>query len=96
MSMAIRKIAVAGFVVGVLAMANAAVVARWLEEIGVIPWAQRIREAYLSGPTLTVVVVLLILSPSGTAVALHVRRCRVCSCLMLRRGTYCCRCGSRV
>ncbi len=90
MNMAIRKIGVAGFVLGVLAMANFAVIAHWLEEIGIIPWAQCIREEYLPGPTLTVVAVMLILLPSGAAVALHVRRCRVCSCLMLRRGRYCC------
>ena len=91
-----RKLFVVGFVTAILLMANAGVITGWLQNVGVIPWAQQLREIYLPGSTLTVIAVLLVLLPSGAAVAVCVRRCRVCDGLLLRRGKYCGECGSRV
>ncbi|MCO6438570.1 MAG: hypothetical protein J5J06_15875 [Phycisphaerae bacterium] len=96
MSLTIRKLAVAVFITVVLMLANAAVITRWLQEAGIVPWAQHIREAYFPGPTLTIVVTLLILLPSGAVAAIRVRRCSVCDCIMFRRGRYCSQCGSRI
>lgn len=96
MSLTIRKLVVAVFITIVLMLANAAVIMRWLQEVGIVPCAQHIREAYLPGPTLMIVVTLLILLPSGTVAAIRVRRCSVCDCLVFRRGRYCCQCGSRL
>ncbi len=90
-----RKLSVVGFVTVILLMANAGVITGWLQDAGVIPWAQRLREVYLPESTLTVIAVLLVLLPSGAAVAICVRRCRVCDRLLFRRGKYCAECGSR-
>jgi len=95
MSLTIRKLAVAVFIAIVLTLANAAAITCWLHDVGVVPWAQHVREAYFPGPTLAVVVTLLILLPSGAVAAIRVRRCGVCDCLLFRRGRYCCQCGSR-
>jgi hypothetical protein len=49
-----------------------------------------------TGTSVTVIVALLILLPSGTVFAICAARCRVCGAVLLRRGKYCGECGSRV
>ncbi len=95
MTLSTRKLVVAGLTVGILLLANAGAIAGWLQEIGLIPWAQHLRKEYITGTAITIIVALLVLLPSRVVWAIYVRRCPVCDCLLLRRGSYCCECGSR-
>ncbi len=90
-----RKLVVTGVIAAVLLLANALVIAAWLDESGVIGWARYIREEYATGTAITVIVVLLFLLASPARRAL-IRRCGVCDRFLLRPGRYCGACGSRV
>jgi len=94
------KIIVATVVVAVLILANFFVLARWLDNIGVIPWAQNVRDRYVTGTAITIIVVLLVLIVPQSRVFILGRgeqsRCRVCDGVLDRPGRYCPRCGSRV
>jgi hypothetical protein len=96
MTLAARKHFVAGSLVLLIALANLGMFVSWLETLGVLAWARRVCDQYLTGTSVTVIAALLILLPSGTAIAICVQRCRVCDALLLRRGKYCSECGSRV
>jgi len=96
MTVAIRKRYVAGTIVLILCLANLNAFVSWLYAIGLIPWAQRVCDEYLTGTAITVIVAILIVVPSSSVVATCVCRCRVCDALLLRRGRYCPDCGSRV
>ena len=90
-----RKLVVAGVIATGLLLANAIVIATWLDDAGVICWVQSIRSDYLTGTALTIIVVLLFLLGSPVRKAL-IRRCGVCDHFLLRPGRYCGACGSRV
>jgi len=96
MTVAARKRFVAGGALLLMSLANLGVFVRWLETVGVLAWAQHVRDQYVTGTAITVVAVLLILLPSGAVIAICVQRCRVCDAVLLRRGKYCSECGSRV
>jgi len=96
MTLAVRKRLVASGVLFFICLANASGFVNWLDAIGVLAWARRLCDQYLTGTSITVIVSLLILLPSGTVIAICARRCRVCDGLLLRRGNYCSECGSRV
>ncbi len=90
-----RKLVVVGVIAAVLLLANALVMATWLNDSGVIGWVQSIRLEYLTGTALTIIVVLLFLLGSPVRKA-FIRRCGVCDHFLLRSGRYCGACGSRV
>ena len=90
-----RKLVVAGVIAAVLFLANALLIAMWLDDSGVICWVQSIRSEYLTGTALTVIVVLLFLLGSPVRKAL-LRRCGVCDHFLLRPVKYCGACGSRI
>ncbi len=96
MTLAGRKRLVAGCVLLLIGFANLGMFVNWLESLGIIAWAQHVRDQYLTGTAITVVAVLLVLLPSGAVVAVCAQRCRVCDAVLLRRGKYCNECGSRV
>ncbi len=100
LTLAVRKLIVVGLVVSVFLLANALVLAFWLDEIGVIAWASSIRQEFLTGTAITIIVVLLILlaTPRVSSVQPSVgfRRCPVCDRLLLRAGRYCGDCGSKL
>jgi hypothetical protein len=95
MSLAIRKAIVLGLIGSILLLGNILLVANWLTEHGVVDWARGIRAEYVTGPAVTIIVVLLILLVSPRAGVL-VRRCPVCDHVLLSRGKYCGECGSKV
>ena len=99
MSLGIRKLMVMGLVAAVFVVANALLLAHWLEASGAIGWAGWIRREFLTGTALTVILTLLILLvPARHAVADGVglfRRCSVCNGPISRRAKYCEECGSR-
>ena len=91
-----RKLAVLVAVGLVFILANALVVASWLNEHGVISFARHISREFLTGTAITIIVVLLILlvparPPGGSLL----RRCPVCDKVLLDGGSYCSECGSR-
>jgi len=96
MTLTARKRLVASGVLLLICMANAGVFVNWLDTIGVLAWARRVCDQYITGTSVAVIATLLILLPSGAVVAICAQRCRVCDALLLRRGKYCNECGSRV
>ena len=61
MRLGTRKLVVLGLVAAVFLVANALVVADWLQEKGIIDFATGIRKDFLTGTAITIIVVLLIL-----------------------------------
>ena len=96
MSIGSRKLVVGSVVAVVLTLTNAGTIVAWLQGIGLIPLAEYLRAEYVTGTTIAVIVALLVLLPGRVVWAICVRRCPVCDSLLLRRGTYCGECGSRV
>jgi hypothetical protein len=100
MSLGMRKLVVVGTLVAILLLSNALVLAHWLAEAGVINWANGIWQEYATGTAITVILALLVLLTSPKRVADEcsrwIKRCRVCDHMLIRRGSYCPECGSRV
>lgn len=97
MSLTIRKLCVIAAIGGVFLIANALVLAHWLNEVGVVAAAEHIRHEFLTGTAITVIVALLILLtvPATRAGGVLGTRCSVCSHHQLG-GKYCSDCGSRL
>lgn len=95
MTLAIRKVIVAFAILVVLLLANMVAFVCWLERSGVIAWAQHVREEFVTGTAITVILALIVLLVPP-AVGFAIRRCGVCEALLFRRGKYCPGCGSRV
>jgi hypothetical protein len=100
MTLGIRKLIVVSLVGGVVLFANFLLVAHWLQEKGVIDMAQHVRQEFLTGTAITIIVVLLILlvrpGYSSARVWAATRRCPVCDCSVREGGRYCGECGSRI
>ena len=96
MTLTIRKIIVLSLIGAILLTGNILFVANWLADRGIVDWAKNIRTEYLTGTAITIIVVLLILlvSPKTKARG-SVRRCPVCDHVLLTRGDYCSKCGSK-
>lgn len=99
MSLGVRKLSVIGLVVVVFLLANALILAHWLDHVGAIEWANRLRQEFLTGTALTVILALLVLlvpvrqvSKVGGETS---RRCPVCDHVLIGPGRYCSECGSR-
>ena len=97
MTLGIRKLIVLGLVAGIFLLGNVWLVVSWLQEHGVIDWAQYIRREYVTGTAITIIIVLLVLlvRPGGDRTA-WLRRCSVCSHVLVGHGRYCSDCGSKV
>jgi hypothetical protein len=97
MALGIRKLVVIALAGGVFLVANAFLIAHWLQEVGAVEFASYLRSEFLTGTAITIIVVLLILlvSQKATSGALF-QRCPVCDHKLLGRGKYCGECGSRV
>jgi hypothetical protein len=98
MTLTIRKIIVLSCIGIILLLGNVLAVANWLAQKGVMGKANWVREEFLTGTAIAVIVALLILlvSPkSGRAVAFG-RRCPVCDKRLFGDPKYCGECGSRV
>ncbi len=100
MSLGIRKIIVISLIGLILLAGNILLVANWLAEKGVAEKANWVRENFLTGTAITIILVLLILlvSPrnSSSKVFDFVRRCPVCDHRLINRANYCGDCGSKV
>ena len=100
MSLTFRKIIVISLIAIIFLAANVLMVANWLVEKGVDEKANWIRQEFLTGTAIAVIIALLILlvSPkasSGRAVGL-LRRCPVCDKRLIGNPNYCGECGSKI
>lgn len=100
MSLGIRKVVVIGLVAGIFIMANALVIAGWLADRGLVDWAASIRQEFLTGSAIAVIIALLILlvpaTRSGRSIWGLAKRCPVCDEPVSTRARYCEGCGGRV
>ena len=100
MSLTIRKFIVIGIIGAVFVAGNVLVIANWLTEKGVPEKAQWLRENYLTGTTisLTVILLLLLVSPKNSKSNIFgiSRSCPVCDKRLLGNANYCSECGSKV
>jgi hypothetical protein len=99
MTLGVRKAIVVSAILAIFLFANILVVASWIAEKGIDEKANWIREEFLTGTAIAVIVALLILlvnpNRSSKTVGL-MRRCPVCDHVLLSRGSYCSDCGSRL
>lgn len=100
MSLGIRKIIVISLIGLILLAGNILLVANWLAEKGVAEKANWVRENFLTGTAITIILVLLILlvSPrnSSSKVFDFFRRCPVCDHRLIGKANYCDDCGSKI
>ena len=94
MTLTTRKWLVGSVVMAILVLAGVYSIVSWLDGLGLVRWAEAVRDEYLPGSTLTIVVALLVLVGAPTG-CFAIRRCRVCQRVALRPGKYCSACGSR-
>ena len=100
MSLTIRKIIVLGLIGIVFLAGNILLVANWLAEKGIEQRANWVREEFLTGIAIAVIIALLILlvnpkSVSGRVIS-FTRRCPVCGKRLFGSGNYCSECGSKI
>lgn len=97
MTLGTRKLIVLAIVVGIFLLGNIWLVVSWLQDYGAIDLAQYIRQEYLTGTAITLIIVLLVLLVrSGGDRTTWLRRCSVCDHVLVSRGRYCTDCGSKV
>jgi len=101
MTLGLRKIILLGLIGCIFLMANVVVVANWLANSGVSQFAQTIKNNYLTGTAVTIIVALLILlvapkKTGGSTIMSFVRRCPVCDHRLIGSANYCNDCGSKV
>jgi rRNA maturation endonuclease Nob1 len=100
MTLTIRKIIVLGLIGMIFLMANILVVANWLAEKGLAEKANWLRDEFLTGTAIAVILVLLILlvnpKNTGSRAVGFVRRCPVCDKRLIGNVNYCGECGSKV
>ena len=104
MTLGIRKLIVIGIVGGIFLAANIMIVAAWLQEHGVIDFLNGIREEFLTGTAITIIIVLLILfvkprvvvNGATAARGMLGRSCPVCDGRVSGSANYCPDCGSKV
>ena len=99
MTLTIRKFIVIGLVAMVFMAANIVVIANWLAENGVEQKANYLKENFLTGTAITVIIALLILlvplkARSKTMGLTH--SCPVCDKRIFGNVNYCSECGSRI
>jgi len=101
MTLGIRKIIVMSLIGLVFLAANILIVANWLVEKGVDEKANWVREEFLTGTAIAVIIALLILlvhpkATGGSRVIGFVRRCPVCDKRLIGSTNYCGECGSKI
>jgi len=100
MTLGIRKIIVIGIIGAIFLAGNILLVANWLAEKGVPEKANWLRENFLTGTAIAIIVALLILfvNPrSGGSRSFGLTcRCPVCDHRLMGNPNYCDDCGSKV
>ena len=101
MTLTVRKIIVLGLIGFVFLAGNILLVANWLAESGIEQKANWLREEYLTGTAIAVIITLLILltgskNNNSSRSFDIIRRCPVCDHRLIGRESYCSECGSKV
>jgi len=97
MTLGIRKLVVIGLIGALFLLGNVMIVASWLQDKGLIGWAWNIRQEYLTGTAITIILALLILLVRpASASSSWITRCPVCDRRIVGRANYCSECGSKV
>ena len=98
MTLTSRKTIVISLIAGVFLAGNILVVAQWLADKGIPETANWIRNEFLTGTAIAVIITLLILlvGPGQGSMAVTSRRCPVCDHRLAGRSNYCSDCGSKV
>ncbi len=98
MTLTIRKIIVLGLIGTIFLMANILVVANWLADKGLAEKASWLREEFLTGTAIAVIIALLVLlvNPKSSRAVGFIRRCPVCDKRLIGNAKYCGECGSKV
>ncbi len=98
MTLRIRKLIVIG-IIGIVFMAgNIIVIANWLVAKGIPEKANWIRDNFLNGTAITIIIALLILlvNPGRTDSNIGQHRCPVCDKKISGNSNYCGECGCKV
>ena len=100
MSLTVRKIIVVGLIGFVFLAGNILLVANWLAEKGIEQKANWLRQEFLTGTAIAVIIAMLILlvnpkNVSSRAIG-FTRRCPVCDKRLIGNVNYCSECGSKV
>jgi len=101
MSLTMRKVVVLGVIGVIFLAANILVVANWIADAGIAEKAGWLRQEFLTGTAIAVIVALLILlvnpriANSSRRIG-SVRRCPVCDKGLAGNPNYCGDCGSKV
>ena len=99
MSLRIRKIIVIGLIGAIFLAGNVLLVANWLAEKGVPEKANWLRENFLTGTAIAVILALIILlvNPKTSSKSISfIQRCPVCDHRLIGSPNYCGDCGSKV
>lgn len=99
MTLTIRKIIVIGLVAMIFMAANIVVIANWLAENGVEQKANYLRENFLTGTAITVIIALLILLvplKTRSKTMRLTRSCPVCDKRIFGNVNYRSECGSKI
>jgi hypothetical protein len=99
MSLGIRKIIVVGIIGAIFLAGNILLIANWIAENGIPEKANWLRENFLTGTAIAVIVALLILlvTPKSCSKSVNfMRRCPVCDHRLIGSPNYCADCGSKV
>ena len=97
LSLGIRKVVVISLIGGIFLLGNVWFLVNWLQEAGMIDWAEGFRHTYLTPTAITVIVVLMVLLVRPRAeFARLIRHCPVCDHRILGKNNYCSDCGSRL
>ena len=98
MSLTSRKLIVLSLIAGVFLAGNILVIAQWLADKGVPETANWIRQEFLTGTAIAVIIALLILlvNPRRATQTAPRSRCPVCDHHVTSKGAYCSVCGSKI
>lgn len=97
MSLGIRKIIIIGLIGTIFLAGNVLLIANWLSEKGVPEKANWLRENFLTGTAITMIIALLVLlvSPGKNRVSTG-RKCPVFDKRLFGNQNYCAECGSKL
>ena len=101
MTLLSRKVIIILLIGAVFLLGNILLVANWIANTGIAEKANWVRENFVTGTAVTIILTLLILlvsnkNNSNNRVFGLVRRCPVCDHRLIGRGAYCSECGSNV
>ena len=98
MTLLSRKVIIILLIGSVFLLGNILLVANWIADTGISEKANWIKENFITGTAVTIILALLILLTSSKSSKVFglVRRCPVCDHRLIGRANYCSECGSKI